>query len=107
MKPETPVAVLWELDWDDTRLSCAVYRHQNGFQLRVTSPTAIIVAEQFALVAASAGAGARAARRTGPARLADALTQQAVAKSRWPARHGDLATEAQRKPSEPLGVYGL
>jgi hypothetical protein len=49
VKRETPVAVLWELDWDDTRLSCAVYRHQNGFQLRVTSPTAIIVAEQFAL----------------------------------------------------------
>jgi len=49
VKRETPVAVLWELDWDDTRLSCAVYRHRDGFQLRVTSPTAVIVAEQFQL----------------------------------------------------------
>ena len=49
MKHETPVATLWELDWDDTRVSCAVYRHRDGFELRVSSPTAVIVAEQFHL----------------------------------------------------------
>ncbi|HEX5109518.1 MAG TPA: hypothetical protein VFV95_13770 [Vicinamibacterales bacterium] len=49
MKHETPVATLWELDWDDTRVSCAVYRHRDGFELRVSSPTAVIVAEQFQL----------------------------------------------------------
>jgi hypothetical protein len=49
MKRQTPVVMLWELDWNDTRLSCAVYRHQGGFELRVSSPTAVIVAEQFQL----------------------------------------------------------
>jgi hypothetical protein len=42
-----PVATLWQLAWNDERLSCIVYRHRNGFELRVESPTAVILHEPF------------------------------------------------------------
>lgn len=44
-----PVATLWQLACDDDRLSCTVYRDQDGLQLRVESPTTIILSESFEL----------------------------------------------------------
>ena len=44
-----PVATLWQLAWDDDRLSCTVYRNTDGLQLRLESPTAIILSEPFEL----------------------------------------------------------
>lgn len=46
---ETPVAVLWELEWNDNRLVCAVYRRANGLHLRVESAKAVIVSEPFVI----------------------------------------------------------
>ena len=46
---ETPLAVLWELEWNDNRLVCAVYRCATGLQLRVESPQAVIVNEPFVI----------------------------------------------------------
>jgi len=43
------VATLWQLAWDDDRLSCCVYRHRTGFQLRLESSSAVIVSEPFDL----------------------------------------------------------
>ena len=43
------VATLWRLEWDDDRLSCNVYRNTDGLQLRLESPTAIILSEPFEL----------------------------------------------------------
>lgn len=43
------VATLWQLAWKDDRLFCAVYRDEEGFELRVESRTAVIVTERFAL----------------------------------------------------------
>lgn len=42
---ERPIATLWQLAWNEERLSCTVYRHNDGFQLRVESATAVIVNE--------------------------------------------------------------
>jgi hypothetical protein len=44
-----PVATLWQLSCDDDRLSCVVYRNTNGLQMRLESPTAIILSEPFDL----------------------------------------------------------
>ena len=44
-----PVATLWQLAWDDDRLSCSVYRNRDGLQLRVESLTAVILSEPFEL----------------------------------------------------------
>jgi hypothetical protein len=46
---DTPIATLWELSWNDDRLTCAVYRQKDGLQLRVESPTATILSEPFDL----------------------------------------------------------
>ena len=46
---ETPLAVLWELEWNENRLVCAVYRRANGLQLRVESARAVIVSEPFVI----------------------------------------------------------
>ena len=46
---ETPLAVLWELEWSENRLVCAVYRRANGLQLRVESAQAVIVSEPFVI----------------------------------------------------------
>jgi hypothetical protein len=43
------IATLWQLAWDDDRLSCVVYRNTDGLQLRLESPTAIILSEPFEL----------------------------------------------------------
>lgn len=44
-----PVATLWQLAWKGDRLFCTVYRHGEGFELRVESPSAIILTEPFEL----------------------------------------------------------
>ena len=43
------VATLWQLAWDDDCLSCTVYRDTDGLQLRLESPTTIILSEPFEL----------------------------------------------------------
>jgi hypothetical protein len=43
------VATLWQLAWDDDRLTCTVYRGADGLQLRLESSTAIILSEPFEL----------------------------------------------------------
>jgi len=44
-----PVATLWQLAWNNDRLSCTVYRNAQGLQLRLESPTAVILSEPFEL----------------------------------------------------------
>ena len=44
-----PVATLWQLAWEDDRLSCVVYRSNAGLQLRLESPTTVILSEPFEL----------------------------------------------------------
>ena len=46
---DKPLAVLWELQWNDNRLLCAVYRSASGLQLRVESAMAVIVDEPFVI----------------------------------------------------------
>lgn len=45
----TPIARLWELTWNDDRVTCAVYRLERGLQLRLESRTATILSEPFDL----------------------------------------------------------
>jgi hypothetical protein len=40
-----PIATLWQLALNDDRLFCTIYRHDNGFQLRLESATAVILTE--------------------------------------------------------------
>lgn len=44
-----PVATLWRLAMDQDRISCSIYRHGGGFQLRLESPLSVILAEPFDL----------------------------------------------------------
>jgi hypothetical protein len=46
---DRPLAMLWELEWNADRLTCAIYRHGSGLQLRVESAVAVIVTERFDL----------------------------------------------------------
>lgn len=43
------VATLWQLGWNDERVTCAIYRDTSGFQLRLESLTATILTEPFDL----------------------------------------------------------
>lgn len=47
--PARPVAVLWQLAWNDDRLFCTVYKNHDGLHLRVESADAVIVSEPFDL----------------------------------------------------------
>ena len=42
-----PLATLWQLAWDEHRLSCTVYRGAGGLQLKVESATGEILSEPF------------------------------------------------------------
>jgi hypothetical protein len=42
---ERRIATLWQLAWNDERLFCTIYRHKDGFQLRVESATSVIISE--------------------------------------------------------------
>ena len=44
---ERRVAVLWHLRWNDARLSCVIYRASSGLQLRIETPTGVILSEPF------------------------------------------------------------
>ena len=43
------VATLWELAWNGNQLSCVVNRTNDGFELSVESPTAVVITERFDL----------------------------------------------------------
>ena len=45
----SPLATLWRMAWNDDRLSCVVYRRDDGLQLQLESPSATILTEPFAL----------------------------------------------------------
>jgi hypothetical protein len=44
-----PVARLWDLSWEDDRISCAVYRAGKGLELRLRSGRKTLLAEPFEL----------------------------------------------------------
>ena len=44
---QPPIATLWTLALKDNRVSCAVYRTSEGFQLRIESPAGTILTEPF------------------------------------------------------------
>ena len=44
---EGRVATLWDLMFNEDRVSCAVYHGTHGMELRVESPTGIILSEPF------------------------------------------------------------
>jgi len=46
---ERPIATLWELAWNDERISCTIYRNDRGFQLRLESATTVILTEPVEL----------------------------------------------------------
>lgn len=46
---DTPLATLWEMQWQDDRLACVVYRRGTGLWLELESRTATILSEPFAL----------------------------------------------------------
>lgn len=43
------IATLWDLAWKKERLTCVVCRAVDGFQLRIESPTMVIVSERFTI----------------------------------------------------------
>ena len=49
MSDARPVATLWRMALNDDRLSCNVYRRPDGFELRLESPTSVILTERFDL----------------------------------------------------------
>ncbi|MBI2189651.1 MAG: hypothetical protein HYU37_21410 [Acidobacteria bacterium] len=49
MSDARPVATLWRLALNDACLSCTVYRHDDSFELRLESSTAVILTEHFDL----------------------------------------------------------
>lgn len=44
-----PVAKLWQLGWNDARIACTVHHSADGFEIRLESPTAVILTESFML----------------------------------------------------------
>jgi hypothetical protein len=49
MTDTRPIATLWRLALNDDRIACNVYRQSDGYELRLESPTAVILAERFDL----------------------------------------------------------
>jgi hypothetical protein len=45
--PDAHVSTLWNLVFDKQRVRCVVYRGVNGMELRVESPTGVILREPF------------------------------------------------------------
>ena len=45
-----PVATLWQLEFNNERVCCNIYRDGQSLQLRVESPSAVIVDEPFDLM---------------------------------------------------------
>ena len=44
-----PLATLWELTWNDDRMSCAVYRADKGLEMRLETGKGTILAEPFVI----------------------------------------------------------
>jgi hypothetical protein len=44
---ESPIATLWNLSWNADSVRCVIYQRDNGMQLRLESPTAVILSEPF------------------------------------------------------------
>ena len=44
-----PIVTLWQLVLNNDLIFCTIYRNEAGLQLRVESPTAVIVSEPFEL----------------------------------------------------------
>ena len=45
--PDVHISTLWNLVFDTQRVRCVVYRGVNGMELRLESPTAVILREPF------------------------------------------------------------
>lgn len=45
----TPIATLWELQWNDDRLACVIYRRGRELRLELESREATILSEPFEL----------------------------------------------------------
>ena len=43
------IATLWDLAWNNERLTCVVCRASDGLRLRIESPTTVIVSERFTM----------------------------------------------------------
>lgn len=43
------VATLWEMSWEQDRVSCVVYRRAQGLRLEIESPAGTILSEPFEL----------------------------------------------------------
>jgi hypothetical protein len=46
-RDDIPIAVLWDVEWNDHHLACRIYRQGAGMQLRIESSRAVVVAESF------------------------------------------------------------
>lgn len=44
-----PLATLWNLEWNEDRLSCVIYRTERGMQLTITSAHTVVLTERFEL----------------------------------------------------------
>jgi hypothetical protein len=44
-----PIATLWQLTWNGDHVSCTIYRDGEGLEMRLESPTAVILSEPFEL----------------------------------------------------------
>lgn len=44
---EGRIATLWHLTWQNDQVSCVVYQDAHGMQLRLESPTRVIMSEPF------------------------------------------------------------
>jgi len=49
LAPDTHVSTLWDLTFKQQRVRCVVYRRGNGMELRLESPTGVILREPFEL----------------------------------------------------------
>ena len=46
---QTPIATLWQLAWNEDRVTCVVYRGREGLRLALETATATILTEPFDL----------------------------------------------------------
>jgi len=44
---DRPIVTLWSLTWKNDSVRCVIYQRENGMQLRLESPTAVILSEPF------------------------------------------------------------
>ena len=47
LAPDTHVSTLWNLTFNEQRVRCVVYRSAGGMELRLESPTGVILKERF------------------------------------------------------------